>query len=46
MKFHIEECLRNFNSAMDAVNALHEDERDKPMDALKAMVAKMGELVK
>lgn len=46
VKFHIEECLRNFNAATDAVNALPEDERDKPMDALKAMVAKMGELVK
>ena len=46
VKFHIEECLRNFNAAMDAVNALPEDERGKPMDALKAMVAKMGELVK
>ena len=46
VKFHIEECLRNFNAATDAVNALPEDERDKPMDALKAMVKKMGELVK
>lgn len=46
VKFHIEECLRNFNSAMDSVNALPEDERGKPMDALKAMVKKMGELVK
>lgn len=46
VKFHIEECLRNFNAAMDSVNALPEDERDKPTAALKAMVEKMGEMVK
>lgn len=45
VKFHIEECLRNFNAAMDSVNALPEDERDKPTAALKSMVEKMGELV-
>lgn len=46
VKFHIEECLRNFNAAMDSVNALPEDERDKPTAALKSMVTKMGELLK
>lgn len=46
VKFHIEECLRNFNAAMDAVNALSEDEREKPMTALESMVTKMEELLK
>lgn len=46
VKFHIEECLRNFNSAMEAVNALPEGERDKPTAALKSMIEKMGELLK
>ncbi len=46
VKFHIEECLRNFNSALEALNALPEDERGKPKDKLAVMVEKMGGLLK
>ncbi len=43
VKFHVEECLRNFNAALEAVNALPEDERGKPVAAMTTMVGKMTE---
>lgn len=43
VKFHAEECLRNFNAALDAVRSLPEDEQDKPMATMKNMAAKMTE---
>lgn len=46
VKFYIEECLRGFNSALEALYALPEDERGKPKSAMTAMVEKMGELLK
>ena len=45
VKFHIEECLRNFNAALEALNALPEDEREKPKSSIRAMVEKMGGLL-
>jgi len=43
VKFHVEECLRNFNAALEAVNALPEEERGKPVAAMTTMVGKMTE---
>lgn len=43
IKFHAEECLRNFNAALEAVRSLPEDEQDKPIATLKNMAAKMTE---
>lgn len=43
VKFHVEECLRNFNAALEALNALPEEERGKPIAAMTAMVEKMKE---
>lgn len=43
VKFHVEECLRNFNAALEALNALPEEERGKPIAAMTAMVGKMTE---
>ena len=43
IKFYAEECLRNFNAALEAVRSLPEDERDKPMATMKNMAAKMTE---
>lgn len=43
VKFHVEECLRNFNAALEALNALPEEERGKPITAMTAMVGKMKE---
>ncbi|MBD5128468.1 MAG: hypothetical protein HDT43_00860 [Ruminococcaceae bacterium] len=43
VKFHVEECLRNFNAALEALNALPEEEREKPVAAITAMVGKMKE---
>ncbi len=45
LKFYLEELQRNFNSAIDAVNAFPEDEREKPINVLKAVVNKMGGLL-
>ena len=45
VKFHVEECLRNFNAALEALNALPEEERGKPIAAITAMVGKMKEML-
>lgn len=45
VKFHVEECLRNFNAALEALNALPEEERGKPKAAMTAMVGKMTEVL-
>lgn len=45
VKFHVEECLRNFNAALEALNALPEEERGKPKTAMTAMVGKMTEVL-
>lgn len=45
VKFHVEECLRNFNAALEALNALPEEERVKPKTAMTAMVGKMTEVL-
>lgn len=46
VKFHIEECLRNFNSAINALNALPKEEQEKPAAAIRSMVGKMEDLLK
>lgn len=43
IKFHAEECLRNFNAVLEAVRSLPEDEQDKPIATMKNMTAKMTE---
>ena len=43
VKFHVEECLRNFNAALEALNALPEEECGKPVATMTAMVGKMTE---
>lgn len=43
IKFHAEECLRNFNAALETIRTLSEDEQDKPMSTMKNMAAKMTE---
>lgn len=45
VKFHVEECLRNFNAALEALNALPEEERGKPVAAMAAMVGRMKEML-
>lgn len=45
VKFHAEECLRNFNAALEAVKALPENEQNKPMATIKNMADKMKEML-
>lgn len=45
VKFHIEECTRSFNAALESLNALPKDEREKPERAMKNMVDKMRSLL-
>lgn len=45
VKFHIEECSRSFNAALESLNALPEEEREKPEKAMKNMVDKMRSLL-
>lgn len=45
VKFHIEECTRSFNAALESLFALPEDEREKPEKAMKNMVDKMRSLL-
>lgn len=45
VKFHVEECLRNFNAALEALNVLPEEERGKPVAAITAMVGRMKEML-
>lgn len=45
VKFYAEECLRNFNAALEAVKALPENEQNKPMATIKNMADKMKEML-
>lgn len=45
VKFHIEECTRSFNAALESLNALPEEEREKPEKAMRNMVDKMRSLL-
>lgn len=46
VKFYLEECLRSFNAAVEAFNALSDEEREKPKAAIKTIAEKMVEVMK
>lgn len=41
VKFHVGECLRSFNAALESLGALPEADREKPKASIKTMVDKM-----
>lgn len=45
VKFHIGECLRSFNAALESLGALPEADREKPKTSMKTMVNKMMEVL-
>lgn len=45
VKFHVGECLRSFNAALESLSALPEADREKPKTSIKTMVNKMVEVL-
>lgn len=45
LKFYLEECLRNFNSAFDSISAFDESERETYKAKLSQLVTKMEEVL-